>query len=95
MLKTENLDLTNSVIKVKKAIVAILFMEAPEAIAGDAFLSRLGIDLRRETAADEWNVAPKGAFVDFADTEIKRGGEFPGFDIDALTGIRNMLNLDH
>lgn len=70
-------------------------MEAPEAIAGDTFLSRMGIDLRRENADGTYKIAGPDELLDLAETEIKRGGEQPGFDIDALTAIRNMINVDH
>jgi len=95
LIKTESQALTDSVIKVKKAIVSILFLEAPNAPAGDLFLSRMGIDYRRKNADGTYRTVAKDEFVDFNPDEIKRGSEAPGFDIDALSALRNLLNLDH
>lgn len=58
-------------------------------------MSRLGIDKRRKNADDSYRVVEKGNEVDFNSDEVKRGSEPPGFDIDALSALRNLLNLDH
>jgi len=87
--------LTDAVIKVKKAIVSILFMEAPNAPSGDLFLTRMGIDYRRKNADGSYRTVEKDDYIDFTKDEIKRGSEPPGFDIDALAALRNLLNLDH
>lgn len=55
----------------------------------------MGIDVRRRNADGSYRIVNKDEFLDFSTDEIKRGSEAPGFDIDALSALRNLLNLDH
>jgi hypothetical protein len=55
----------------------------------------MGIDVRRKNADGTYRVVAKDEFVDFNPDEVKRGSEAPGFDIDALSALRSLLNLDH
>jgi len=55
----------------------------------------MGIDYRRKNADGTYRTVQKDEFIDFNSDEIKRGSEAPGFDIDALSALRNLLNLDH
>jgi len=83
------------VIKIKKAVVSVLFVESSLNQFGDAFLSRLGIDSRRKQADGSYITVAAGEDVDFDPALVTRGSNPPGIDIDALTGLRNILNLDH
>jgi len=89
------LNSQNQLLKSKKAIVSVLFVESSLAPTGDAFISRLGIDARRKQADGSYSVVEPGEEVTFAADMVKRGAAAPGFDIDALTALRNILNMDH
>lgn len=95
LAKADDVEFTESVIKVKKAIVSVLFTESELAPAGDGFISRLGIDSRRQQADGSYSVVEAGDEVTFSADMVKRGSAPPGFDIDALTSLRNILNMDH
>jgi len=60
LLKSDDIAHTESVIKVKKAIVSVLFLESQLNQFGDPFLARLGIDSRRKNADGSYSVVDEG-----------------------------------
>jgi carbonic anhydrase len=92
-IKTSNRNTTNLNIQVKKAIISILFKGDSEIIEGDAFLSSLGIDDRLKRPDGTFRTVKKGEYID--STENWLGNVKPGFDINALIALKDLLNFDH
>lgn len=66
LAKTDDVQQTEKTIKVKKAIVSVLFIESQLSQFGDAFLSRLGIDARRKQADGTFNTVDVGQPLTFS-----------------------------
>ena len=93
LIKTSNKNLTNFNIDVKKAIVSILFRGDSTMTEGDAFLSRMGIDNRLRRPDGTYRTIEKEEYIN--STERWLGNSKPGFDINALIALKDLLNFDH
>lgn len=92
-IKTSNKNTTNLNIQVKKAIISILFKGDSSLVEGDAFLSRLGIDNRLKRPDGTFRTVKKGEEIDSNENWL--GNVKPGFDINALIALKDLLNFDH
>lgn len=93
LTKTNNSKTTNKFITVKKAVVSILFKGDAKILEGDPFLSRMGIDERQKRPDGTYRVIQEGESID--SNEKWLGNIKPGFDINALLSLRDLLNYNH
>jgi len=65
VVRVDDVKVSEEHIKLKKAVVSVLFQESDIAPAGDSFISRLGIDSRRKLADGSFSTVAVGEEVTF------------------------------
>ena len=93
LIKTTKKNTTNLNINVQKAIVSILFRGDSSLLEGDAFLSRMGIDDRQKRPDGTYRTINQGEEINSSVSWL--GNLKPGFNINALIALKDLLNFNH